>query len=162
MLPVDLAMTPGEILQGQYSLRNWLTSLCRIAATGVLHHPKLPDIEGLDGFDGALFHTDAVQAAGKIPVDVEALGVDLLTLSAHKFHGPKGVGALVLSDEYSLEAPLLSGGGQEMQKQQQLARAFDRLEAAFREAAPGAVEQLEVEVEETPGQSAFWSGPLRA
>jgi cysteine desulfurase NifS len=61
---------------------------------------------------GVLFHTDAVQAVGKIPVDVEALGVDFLTLSGHKFHGPKGVGALYLRKGIELE-PLVHGGGQE-------------------------------------------------
>jgi cysteine desulfurase NifS len=61
---------------------------------------------------GALFHTDAVQAAGKIPVDVEQLGVDLATVSAHKFHGPKGVGALFVRKGVELE-PLVHGGQQE-------------------------------------------------
>ena len=61
---------------------------------------------------GALFHCDAVQAVGKIPVDVEELGVDLLTLSAHKFHGPKGMGALFVRQGVSLD-PLVSGGHQE-------------------------------------------------
>jgi cysteine desulfurase len=61
---------------------------------------------------GAWMHTDAVQAAGKIPVDVETLGVDYLTLSAHKIYGPKGAGALYVRKGAPLE-PLVRGGHQE-------------------------------------------------
>ncbi len=61
---------------------------------------------------GALFHTDAVQAAGRISIDVKAWGVDLLSLSAHKFHGPKGAGALYIRKGVSLP-PRTPGGGQE-------------------------------------------------
>jgi cysteine desulfurase len=61
---------------------------------------------------GALFHTDAVQAAGKIPLDVRALGADLVSVSAHKLHGPQGVGALYVRDGLEL-APIVHGGGQE-------------------------------------------------
>jgi len=61
---------------------------------------------------GIAFHTDAVQAAGKIPVDVEKLGVNLLSISAHKFCGPKGVGALYIRKGTQLD-PLLYGGHSE-------------------------------------------------
>ena len=61
---------------------------------------------------GALLHTDAVQAAGKQAVDFRALGADLMTLSAHKLNGPRGVGALIRERHVDL-APLVDGGGQE-------------------------------------------------
>ncbi len=113
---------------------------------------------------GVLFHTDAVQAVGKIEVDVQDLDVDLLSLSAHKLHGPKGVGALYVRRGVALE-PLIHGGRQEgglrggtenvpgivgMGKAAELAlqalsdwggtaRLRDKLELGIRKLVPGAV-----------------------
>ena len=58
------------------------------------------------------FHTDAVQAVGKIPIDVKELGIDLLSLSSHKLYGPKGIGALYIKNGTNID-PIIFGGGQE-------------------------------------------------
>jgi cysteine desulfurase len=61
-----------------------------------------------------MLHVDAVQAAGRMPLDIDALGADLVTVSSHKIGGPQGAGALVLRDDaVHIADPLLSGGGQE-------------------------------------------------
>ena len=72
----------------------------------------LAEIAAIAREAGVLFHTDAVQSAGKIPLDVGRLGVDLLSLSAHKFYGPKGVGALFIRKDVTL-LPVLHGGSRE-------------------------------------------------
>ncbi len=66
----------------------------------ICHEKKIP------------FHTDAVQTIGKIPIDVKELGVDLLSISSHKLHGPKGVGALYIKNGIQID-PMILGGGQE-------------------------------------------------
>ena len=76
----------------------------------------LQDIEAISAMvhaSGALMHTDAVQAIGKVPVDVRKLGVDFLTISAHKIYGPKGVGALFVKKGIPY-CPLIRGGHQEL------------------------------------------------
>jgi len=72
----------------------------------------IPRISALAKAAGAFMHTDAVQAAGKVPVDVKAWKVDYLTLSCHKIYGPKGVGALYVRKGAPLD-PLIRGGHQE-------------------------------------------------
>jgi len=63
---------------------------------------------------GGLLHVDAIQALGKIPFDIRSIQADLVTLSAHKVGGPKGVGALVMAEDVQGLEPLLRGGGQEL------------------------------------------------
>ena len=73
----------------------------------------LPKIAAMAKAAGALVHSDAVQAGGKIPIDVKAWGVDYLTLSCHKIYGPKGIGALYVRKGSPIE-PLVRGGHQEL------------------------------------------------
>jgi cysteine desulfurase NifS len=78
--------------------------------TGTLQ--PIPELAAIAKERGICFHTDGVQAAGKIPIDVGELGVDLLTMSAHKLHGPKGIGVLFARKGVEL-SPLITGGSQE-------------------------------------------------
>lgn len=101
--PADLreAIRPETILVSIMAANNETGAIQPTGELAALAHSQ-----------GALFHTDAVQAVGKIPLDVQELAVDLLTLSAHKIHGPKGVGALYVRQGVKLD-PLVHGGKQE-------------------------------------------------
>ena len=169
--------------------RGWRTTLLAADQTGVLSAAMLRDgladdtalvsvmhanneigtiqpiaeLAGAAHDRGALFHTDAVQSAGKIPVNVKTLGVDMLSMSAHKFYGPKGVGALWIRRGLRV-LPLLTGGRQERSRRagtenvagivgmgvaariaagkmadegRRLATLRDRLEAGILRAVPG-------------------------
>ena len=101
---VKAAMRPNTKIVSIIMANNEIGTINDIAAIARVAH------EG-----GALMHTDAVQALGKIPVDVQALDVDLLSLSAHKIYGPRGVGALYLKRGVRFD-PLIKGGGQETRR----------------------------------------------
>ena len=81
--------------------------------TGVIQ--PVAEAAALAHAGGALLHCDAVQAAGRLPLDMSALGADLLSLSAHKLGGPQGVGALLLAEGLEIDA-LIRGGGQERRR----------------------------------------------
>ena len=95
------AMVPGTILVSIMAANNETGAIQPISELAEVAHSG-----------GALFHTDAVQAVGKIATDVQQWNVDLLTLSGHKFHGPKGVGAFYIRQGIELD-PLVHGGKQE-------------------------------------------------
>ena len=98
---VETAIRPDTILISVMAANNEIGTIQPIAEIGAIARAHQ-----------ILFHTDAVQAVGHIPVDVEAWNVDLLSLSGHKFGGPKGIGALYVKKSLRLPA-LIQGGGQE-------------------------------------------------
>jgi cysteine desulfurase len=98
---VRLAIRPDTVLVSLMHSNN---------ETGVLF--PIREVARICRERGVLFHTDAIQSFGKLPVDVEALGVDLLSISGHKIRGPKGIGALYIRRGMKM-LPLLTGGWQE-------------------------------------------------
>jgi cysteine desulfurase len=111
-LPVDtdgLVRTEGLLR----ALQSDVTVVSIMAANNVVGTIQpIEELAHLTKLHGVLFHSDAVQAGGKIPLDVDRLHVDLLSLSAHKLHGPKGVGALYVRKGVRI-SPIVFGGGQE-------------------------------------------------
>ncbi|QSZ66657.1 cysteine desulfurase NifS [Methanofollis aquaemaris] len=98
---VEEAITDRTILVSVMTANNEVGTIQPIAEIGAVAHKH-----------GVLFHTDAVQAVGNVPIDVDAMQIDLLSLSGHKFYGPKGTGALYIRDGVAIET-FVHGGGQE-------------------------------------------------
>jgi cysteine desulfurase len=100
---VEEALRPDTQLVSLMHVNNEIGVIQDVAAIGRLCRER-----------GIAFHVDAAQSAGKLPIDVEAMGIDLLSLTAHKIYGPKGIGALYVRRKPPLPLrPLLFGGGQE-------------------------------------------------
>ena len=100
---VEAALRPDTVLVSVMFANNEVGTIMPIAEIGAVCRKQ-----------GVLFHTDAVQAVGHVPIDVTAMNIDLLSMSAHKLHGPKGIGALYVRKRGFIR-PLVYGGGQEKQ-----------------------------------------------
>jgi cysteine desulfurase len=98
---LDAAITPDTALVSVMAANNEIGVIQDVAAIGARAHAA-----------GAIFHVDGAQAVGKIPMDVEAMRIDLLSFTGHKIYGPKGCGALYIRRRTDLQ-PMIAGGGQE-------------------------------------------------
>ena len=99
---IEKAITDETVLVSVMFANNEIGTINPIKEIGAICREK-----------GVIFHTDAVQATGAVPIDVKGMNIDLLSMSAHKFHGPKGVGALYIRKGIKIEN-LLHGGAQEL------------------------------------------------
>ena len=106
---VDLGHLRGLLADGPAAL---VSVMLANNETGAIQ--PIPEVADIVHEAGGLVHVDAIQGLGKIPFDIKSMGADLVTLSAHKTGGPKGVGALVMAEELQGLEPLLRGGGQEL------------------------------------------------
>ncbi|WP_295449267.1 aminotransferase class V-fold PLP-dependent enzyme [uncultured Thiodictyon sp.] len=149
-LPVDGAgrVDPGALAAALRPNTVLVSVMLANNETGVIQ--PIAELAAIARARGVPFHTDAVQAFGRIPVDVAALGVDLLSVSAHKLYGPKGIGALFVRKGIVLE-PRLYGGGQEGGLRAGtenvpgiigFGRACDLAEIAFGDGTPGRIAAL--------------------
>jgi cysteine desulfurase len=109
---IDLAALTAMLLQADREAKRALVSVMLANnETGAIQ--PVAEVAAIAHKHDALVHSDAVQAAGRIPVDIATLGADVLTLSAHKIGGPQGAGAIVRAREETTFAPFATGGGQE-------------------------------------------------
>ncbi|MGA2470135.1 MAG: cysteine desulfurase family protein [Solirubrobacteraceae bacterium] len=116
-IEVSYLPASGEGIVEADTLRSSLRPSTRLVSVMAVNNvvgtvQPIADLARIAHDHGALFHTDAVQAVGKLPLNVHAQSIDLLSLSSHKLNGPQGVGALYIRNGIAIE-PLIHGGGQE-------------------------------------------------
>jgi len=111
-LPVnEFGMVDSSVLKSHISEKTILVSIM-FGNNEVGTIQAISEISQICNENNILFHTDAVQAVGKVPLDVKKLGIDLLSISSHKIYGPKGIGALYIKNGIDID-PMILGGGQE-------------------------------------------------
>ena len=142
-LPVDATGRVASALTGRYLAVDVALISVMLANNETGSIQPIREIADLAHARGALMHVDAAQAAGKLPIDVDGLGADLLTLAGHKVYAPKGVGALYVREGTPL-APIMQGAGQEcgLRPGTENVPHITALGAAARLAREGVVEEV--------------------